>query len=553
MNVFELAGTIAIKNKDANEALKDTAQKAERTGKQIQEAFKKVGSATVKAGKWAIGTATAISAAFTATVESTRDYRTAMAQLETTFTKQGYSAETATKTYKALQAVLGDTDQTVEAVTALAQMCENEEDLAKWTDICTGVFAEYQGKLPIEGLAEAANETANVGVVTGNLADALNWAGVSEDDFNLKLRACRTEQERQKLILDTLYPMYKDSADMYKVNAENIMKANEAQDNLNSAMAKLGEIGEPILTGAKNWIADMVNASIPHLESIISAFSNFGKTWEDEVWPAIQEDWKTAFGVELPDWPTLKQNIADGWATIKEGIANSFIINAIIDIPKNWSQMATDIANGWDETVLPAIKDKFKAVFGVDMPTWTDISTSIATGWDETIYPAITDFFKVTFGVDMPSWTDVTNSIKSGWNSVKASIAGLFHIDATVTPTVTGNFGGGGNGVSGAEYGRTFGGSLTRTPESKAVGLDNVPYDGFYAHLHKGEAILNKAQADQWRGGSSGKVEALLAQLVANTSGGQMVVLDSGVLVGQIASQMDTKLGTIGNRKGRGN
>ncbi|MBO7251410.1 MAG: hypothetical protein J6V25_02165 [Oscillospiraceae bacterium] len=156
MNIFELFGTIAINNRDANEALKDTAQKAEKTGKQIQEAFKKVGSATVKAGKAVIGTATAVAATFTATVESTREYRTAMAQLDTAFTTSGHTAETAKKTYKGLQSVMGDTNAAVEAATALALMCEEEEDLAKWVDICTGAWAVHQGKLPIEGLAEAA-------------------------------------------------------------------------------------------------------------------------------------------------------------------------------------------------------------------------------------------------------------------------------------------------------------------------------------------------------------------------------------------------------------
>lgn len=484
MNVFELAGTIAINNKEANSALKDTAQKAEKAGKQIQEAFKKVGSATVKAGKWAIGTATAISAAFVATAETTRDYRTAMGKLDAAFTTNGHSAETAIKTYKALQSVLGETDQAVEAANHLAVLCDNEKDLSTWTDICTGVFATFGDSLPIEGLTESANETAKVRQVTGSLADALNWAGISEEDFNLKLRACTTDQEAQDLIMNTLIGTYKAAADQYRETNAEVIKANEAQENLTSAMSKLGDVFEPVVTSFKNWMADMVNTSIPHIDTLISKFSEIENVWTEVIWPLTQDLFKVGFDIDLPDWETV----------------------------------TSDISEGWQE-----IQDKIR------------------------------DFFRVNFSIDMPSWSEVTNSIKTGWNSVKASIAGLFHIDATVTPTVTGSFGGGGNGVSGAEYGRTFGGSPTRTPTSRAVGLDEVPYDGYYAHLHKGEAILNKAQADQWRGGSSGKVEALLAQLVANTSGGQMVVLDSGVLVGQIASQMDTKLGTIGNRKGRGN
>ena len=434
MNVFELCGTIAINNKGANEALKDTSQKAERTGKQIQEAFKKVGSAVMKAGKWAIGTATAI----TAVVETTRDYRTAMAKLDTAFTTNGHSAETAIKTYKALQAVLGDTDQAVEAANHLAVMCDTEEELANWTDICTGVYAQFGDSLPIEGLTESANETAKVGQVTGSLADALNWAGINEDDFNLKLKTCRDEQERQKLIMDTLLPLYKEQADSYKENAANIMAANEAQDNLNNAMSKLGDICEPIVTNVKNWIADMVTASIPHLESIIDSFSNFGTTWETEVWPAIQEDWKIAFNV------------------------------------------------------------------------------------------------------DMPSWAEVTRKIKEGWYTVKSSIAGLFTIDAYINPTVNSYFGGGTSEGTGA--GRSFAG-----------GLDYVPMDSYVAKLHKGEAVLNKAEADAWRSGNTSGIEAKLDQLIAIMGSGSQVVLDSGAVVGQLAPAMDARLGTISNRKGRRN
>jgi len=88
---------------------------------------------------------------------------------------------------------------------------------------------------------------------------------------------------------------------------------------------------------------------------------------------------------------------------------------------------------------------------------------------------------------------------------------------------------------------------------SHANGLDYVPHDGYFARLHRGETVLTRQQADVWRGGNSGRIESLLNQIVANTNGGQMVVLDSGVLVGQIASQMDGKLGTIGKHKGRGN
>lgn len=96
-----------------------------------------------------------------------------------------------------------------------------------------------------------------------------------------------------------------------------------------------------------------------------------------------------------------------------------------------------------------------------------------------------------------------------------------------------------------------------------ASGLDDVPYDNYIARLHKGEAVLNSTNAEAWRSGgmgSTGRLEAMMSQLltltqqmVSNTAGGKQVVLDSGVLVGQLAPALDTQLGTISNRKGRRN
>ena len=539
MNIFELFGTIAINNRGANSALEDTAKKAERTGTRIQAAFKNIGSAALKIGKGVGATAAAIGTAFTATVETTREYRTEMAKLETAYVSNGHSADMATKTYKALQAVLGETDQAVEAANHLAVMVKNEEDFARWTDICTGVYATFGASLPIEGLTEAANETAKVGQVTGSLADALNWAGISEEDFNKKLSACTSDAERQDLIMNTLYWTYKAASDQYKESAESVMKANEAQDKLNAALAKLGEIGEPILTGVKSWIADMVTAATPYLESFIQDFSDLGKTWSEKVWPMIQNGIKMQFGIELPDWETTKTNIATGWETVKTAVKESLIIQAIITTPETYAEIAQKIVNGW-ETVKTSIKDAYKVTFGVDMPTWTEVAEAAGKGWDDIVMPAINDFFKVTFGVDMPSWSTIASNIAAGWQSVLNSVAGLFNIDI-------------GYGIGGSTSGTSIEVYENGAKGSFASGLDRVPHDGYIARVHKDEAILNSRDAAEWRGGGSGRMEALLSELVGIMRAGQVIQLDSGIMAGQLTPAIDAQLGTVASRKGRGN
>ena len=278
MEIFKLLGTIAINNDAANKALDDTKHKATDTSNETQSAFSKIGGAALSIGKAVIGAGAALGTAWIAAIEGSREYRTEMGKLDTAFVTNGHSSAAAKKTYSDLNAVLGDSAVAVEAANHLAVMTDNEKDLNTWTQICTGVFATFGDSLPIEGLTEAANETAKVGQVTGPLADALNWAGISEDAFNEKLAACSNEQERQKLIMETLSSTYSKASEQYQATNKDVIAANRAQEKLTHAFSELGRIGEPILTAIKTKVADMVTAALPYLESFVAKIKSL-RTW----------------------------------------------------------------------------------------------------------------------------------------------------------------------------------------------------------------------------------------------------------------------------------
>lgn len=261
MELFRLLGTIVINSKEAIAELNKTTNTAEKTSTKISNSFKSVGTKSKELGEKFAGVSMAaggLLASMVATTEMTRDYRTEQGKLEAAFTTSGHTMAAATKTFEGLQAVLGETDRSVEAANHLAKLCQTEQELQTWTTICTGVFAEFGDSLPIEGLTEAANETAKVGQVTGPLADALNWAGVSEDEFNKKLANCTSEQERQALITETLNGLYEDSANAYRKNNAEIMAANEAQENLTDSLSAVAEKIEPIITKFKNLAATVL-------------------------------------------------------------------------------------------------------------------------------------------------------------------------------------------------------------------------------------------------------------------------------------------------------
>lgn len=173
--------------------------------------------------------------------EATEEYREAMGKLNTAFETAGFSTEAAKEAYEEFYKILGDTDTATEASQLLAQLVDDEQDISKWTEIAAGVYGTFGDALPIEGLIEAANETAKTGKVTGVLADALNWVGMSEEELNDALAKTSDEGKRAQLIMNNLGIAYEDAADSFYKNNEVLIETRENQAKMDEAQAKLGE------------------------------------------------------------------------------------------------------------------------------------------------------------------------------------------------------------------------------------------------------------------------------------------------------------------------
>lgn len=281
MEIFKLLGTIAVDNAQANRALDETASKAEGTGNKTSSAFEKIGSAARKVGTVVVTAGAALGGAWIAAIEGSRDYRAEMGLLDTAFKASGHSSNEAKNTYSALNAVLGDTEQAVEAAQHIALIADNEKEMNELTAIGTGVFATFGQSLPLEGLFEAVNHTASLGEVQGSLADALEWSGITVEDFNDQLAKCSNEEERQDLIMKTLKDTYSKAGQQYKETNKDVIEARKAQERLTDAFAELGRVGEPILTAIKNGVAKMVSAAVPKLESFIQKIKDAKKWLKD--------------------------------------------------------------------------------------------------------------------------------------------------------------------------------------------------------------------------------------------------------------------------------
>ena len=328
---------LADASEDVGQEMDDQADKtndADRAAEDLDDSA----DSLAKGGLAAMAAAAAAAVtSIVALAESSREYRNEMSKLDVAFKDNGYSSEAATRTYEELQSILGETEQAVEAANHIAALAKNEEDLAKWTEIATGVYAKFGASLPIEGLTEAVNETIRVGQVTGPLADALNWAteegemfGLSlkkqveftkltnaelkeltkkereaydaqerryknieewnnaileakgaEDLFNIALSECTNEQERQELITQYLTDTYSSAATQFKKTNKEVIAANKATEKWNKATAKLGKSVEPVMT-------DIKELGVTLLEDMEEPLENIAEYIQDKVIPAIK-------------------------------------------------------------------------------------------------------------------------------------------------------------------------------------------------------------------------------------------------------------------------
>lgn len=266
------------------QTMEDNADKAAKVGKGLETAGTAISGAV-------IGAATGL----TALAESQEESIAQTNMLETAFTSAGGTVEQASATYASFYRILGDSDTATEASQNLARLTTNQQELDAWTGIAAGAYATFGDALPLENLAEASQETAHTGTVTGGLADALNWStasaeqwsaalsghsaaqaafndavaqgGTKEDAFNAALAACGDEQERASLITETLSGLYGEAGQQFEETNADLLASRDAQNELNTAMTELGEAALPVKEAVTEIGAEVLQNLVPALEA----------------------------------------------------------------------------------------------------------------------------------------------------------------------------------------------------------------------------------------------------------------------------------------------
>lgn len=467
MELFKLLGTILVDNTKAKTAIKETTEEAKTSSTEVNNSFEKIGGSAGKVAK-ALGTAgLAVGGAFIATIESTREYRKEMGLLESSFLTAGHSSETAKNTYSELNAVMGDSGAAVEASQHLAKITDDEKELQTWTDICTGVYSEFGNAIPLESLTESALEVQKNGQLTGGLVDALVWAGINEEEFQAKLDACTTEQERQDLIMNTLNDTYKDASNQYKETNGDILAAEKANEQLADAFSELGAIGEPILTRIKEKAAEFVEAAAPKIQEFIDKIKDLIKWIKDnedtiQTWVGVILGATAAIGTFLLilNWGTIMTAAANAVKAVQSAIlamnaammANpiGLIVALIVGLVATFIYLWNNV-DGFKEFWISAwetIKNACSAAW-----EWIKKAWNSAGQWFSDIFEAIKKAGEVAMLKVKQFFSDAWNGIKIIWNAVRPYFELIWNhiklVFSVVKSVLTGDFSGAWEGIKG--------------------------------------------------------------------------------------------------------
>ena len=381
------------------------------------------------------------------TIDEVSEYRKIMGSLDVASEKAGYTADETAAGYTRLYGVLGDDQTAATTLSNLQALGLSQEKLTKLLDSSVGAWATYGDSIPIDGLAEAINETVRTGTVTGTFADVLNWgsregetfgvmlkdnteankewnnavsdAVTAEDYFNLALQDASTEAERANLVYQAMASQGLEAAgQQWREQNQDIVAANEAQATFTENAATLAERVAPAVNAVKVGFNDLFTAALQMTEGI--------------DFQAVADGITAAFNFLIEN----KDVIVSDLAIIGTGIAALKLAQFATDVGNVISKAAT-----LTETFpkLGGVVTALTGPFGLVIAAVTGVLLIINTFGDQIkeVLQSVDDFLQNVFAVDLTQifgpalggvLTGFLNVFEGVWTAIKGILDGVIDI-----------------------------------------------------------------------------------------------------------------------------
>ena len=583
MNLFKLWGEIGVRNTEANQAIDETTSVAEGAESKMSAAFKKIGAAVatyfavdkiVSFGKEIVNVAAEVSAEASAFEQIMGDYASQASEKVMQIANETGMVDTRLTPYMtSMTAKFKGLGYDIDDATDLAQtgLTIAADAAAFWDkslDDAMGslnsfVNGNYEGG---EAIGLFANETTLATWASENL-------GFKWDEL--------TEKEKQFARLQFAKAMQEASGATGQAAKESKQYAN-VQANLNEKWRQFkAQIGEPILQ----------NVVLPAMEKLSGLVDKLSSGFETlSTWASEHQTLVTilAIGVGTLATAIIAYNIAQNAATIATTIATAattafgavmafvtspitlviLAIGALIAIAvllyKNWDTVSAKAKEIWNNikstitNVVNGIKDTISKVFD-------NVKTTVINIFDSVKSKATSIWNGIKTAIETPI-NKAKDTVKAGLNAIKGffdklkikfpdiklphfNIKGSFSLSPPSVPKLSIDWyakGGVLNKPTLFDYNPKTG----RAKVGGEAGAEAIaPIDTLLGYIRTAVKEENSGLNYYLE-----KLISMLAEYMPQLISGanRQLVLDSGVLVGQLAPQMDSKLGDINELRKRG-
>lgn len=285
-------------------------------------------------------------------------------------------------------------------------------------------------------------------------------------------------------------------------------------------------------TAAWDAIKSVWASAEPYFSSIWSSIQTIFSVVSGWFGAIFSAAWDAIKGI----WAAVEPYFAALWAGIQG------VFSAVSSwLPGIWSAAWAAIQGVWNgvlgyfDAIWAGIAGIFSAadavLHGDFQAAWESIK-GVIDKWAD-YFGAVWDSICAVFANAVSVGSQIVNDIKSGiaaaWDGIVSWFNGLWDSlfggrNVNVGVTTSGSGGG------------------------RAIGLDYVPYNGMPAVLHRGEAVLTAAEADEWRRGAATANQPVLAQTTVYQGYDSEVIS----ILGQILDSMGDNLSRDIKSSGRG-
>lgn len=363
----------------------------------------------------------AAGAAALASTQATKEYREDLAKLEVNSNKAGGGLDATKQALKDLNAITGESDSNVEGLSNLLQAGFTDSNLTKVVDSLSGAVIKFPDTLKIESLSDSLQETLATGAATGQFGELLDRMGIGADNFSEKLAKCKTQAQKQELVMKTLAESgLAEVNQAYRENNQSLIDNSNAQFDLNEQLSKLGARLEPFVAKITQFAADMLawfNNLTPRMQMIIVIVAGIIAS----IGPLILIILKVKEGITILSG-ALKITTSQFMMII--GVI-ALVIGTFV-LLYNQSDSFRALIDGIAATVLPMLQTAFNNISSFVTGTLIPVLIELWNWFSTYILPIISAIAEFVIGTLVPAFLKIVSAVGSFLMPVLSGLWNLF-------------------------------------------------------------------------------------------------------------------------------